>query len=237
MTTAALFRLIEATWPPARTWRNGAFALRDGDGGGKRVSAATCEGDWDETGLSELEAAMAEPLVMVRPGQEQLDRALDARGWQLIDPVVAYAAPVSDLAAKLPPLSAFAHWPPLQIACSIWEEGGIGPERIRVMQRVDLAKCALLARQGDRPSGAAFVACRKDEAMLHALEVRPDYRRQGTGTALMQAAANWARDQGAKRLFLVVTEENQAARALYHRLGMQVVGRYHYRMNPSPKAI
>lgn len=237
MTSDALFQLIEATWPPARTWRAGPFSLRDGEGGGKRVSAATCEGDWDMAWLSRLEAAMVEPLVMVRPGQERLDQALAARGWQMVDPVLAYASPVATLVAKLPPLSAFAHWPPLQIACSIWADGGIGPDRIRVMQRVKLAKCVLLARQDDRPSGAAFVACRQDEAMLHALEVRPDYRRKGTGTALLQAAANWAQDHGATRLSLVVTEGNQAARALYDRLGMEVVGRYHYRMKPSPKAI
>ena len=173
---------------------------------------------------------MAEPLVLIRAGEEHLDQALAERGWRVVDPVVAYAAPVSALVAELPPLAAFAHWPPLQIATSIWEEGGIGPARIKVMERVAGAKCAVLARSGDRPAGAAFVACMGGKAMLHALEVRPHLRRQGTGEVILRAAANWAADQGAQHISLVVTKRNAAARALYDRLGMAVVGLYHYRM-------
>jgi hypothetical protein len=33
-----------------------------------------------------------------------------------------------------------------------------------------------------------------------------------------------------------VTEANAAARALYVSAGMEVVGRYHYREDPQPKA-
>jgi ribosomal protein S18 acetylase RimI-like enzyme len=66
--------------------------------------------------------------------------------------------------------------------------------------------------------------------MVHALDVRDSHRRQGLGKNLLHAAANWAADQGATRLSLVVTRQNTAARALYARLGMEVVGQYHYRM-------
>lgn len=230
MTPTELALLMEATWPPAGATRQGAFTFRDGDGGGKRVSAASCEGDWTEDDLARLEAGGAEPLVLIRAGEDRLDQALAARGWAVIDPVVAYAAPVASLTADLPPLSAFAHWPPLQIAASIWDEGGIGPARLRIMDRVGLPKCTILARQGDRPAGVAFVAVQGDQAMLHALEVRPDLRRKGAGETLLRAAANWAEIQGASQLALVVTKRNAAARALYDRLGMAVVGQYHYRM-------
>lgn len=230
MTPETLAQLMEATWPPARAWRDGAFTLRDGAGGGKRVSAASCEGNWAAQDLERLEALMAEPLVLIRAGDKALDHALAERGWRLVDPVVAYAAPVAQLMAELPPLSAFAHWPPLQIAASIWEEGGIGPARVKVMERVSGTKCAVLARVGDRPAGTAFVATKGDHAMLHALEVRPQLRRQGAGEVILRAAANWAAEQGATELSLVVTERNAAARALYDRLGMAVVGQYHYRM-------
>jgi len=229
MTPEVLAEVMEATWPPARAWREGAFTLRDGAGGGKRVSAASCEGGFGAEDLDRLEATMAEPLVLVRAGEDDLDQALAERGWRFVDPVVAYVAPVSALMAELPPLAAFAHWPPLQIAASIWEEGGIGPARIGVMERVTGAKSAVLARSGDRPAGAAFVAAHGAHAMLHALEVRPHLRRQGAGEIILRAAANWAAEQGAEQLSLVVTERNAAARALYDRLGMRVVGRYHYR--------
>lgn len=230
MTPDVLAEVMEATWPPASRSRLGPFTLRDGAGGGKRVSAASLEGPFSDQDLDALEAAMAEPLMLVREGEAALDAALDARGWRVVDPVVAYAAPVADLTADLPPLAAFPHWPPLEIARSLWAEGGIGPARIAVMERVTGAKAALLGRIDDRSAGMAFVACHGTEAMVHALEVRDSHRRQGLGRNLLHAAANWAADQGATRLSLVVTRQNTAARSLYARLGMGVVGQYHYRM-------
>jgi len=230
MTPETLADVMQATWPPARAWAQGPFTLRDGAGGGKRVSAASAAGDWAEADIAALEAAMPEPLMLIRAGDESLDAALQTRGWRLVDPVVAYAAPVSALEAELPPLSAFPHWPPLEVALEIWGEGGIGPARLQVMNRVTTDKAAFLARLGDRPAGVAFAAHHGVEVMLHAVEVRPNLRRQGVGEVLLRAAANWAAGMGASRVSLVVTTRNTAARALYTRLGMQAVGQYHYRM-------
>ncbi len=225
-----LAEVMEATWPPSSRRQLGPFTLRDGAGGGQRVSAASVDGPFTEAELAAAESAMADPLMLVHAYDTDLDAALDARGWRIVDPVVAYAAPVTALMADLPYLAAFAHWPPLEIARSIWDEGGIGPGRIAVMDRVEGPKTTILSRAGDRPAGVAFVACHGDDAMLHALEVRPGHRRQGVGRILLMAAANWAAEQGATRLSLVVTRQNTAARALYARLGMGVVGHYHYRM-------
>ena len=230
MTPEALAKVMEATWPPARAWDVGPFRLRDGAGGGKRVSAATCEGDWTDADLASAEAAMAEPLFQLRPGEGALDAALAARGYRVVDPVVAYAAPVAALAGDVPWLTVFPHWPPLEIARDLWAEGGVGAARLQVMERTEGAKAAIFARLGDRPAGVAFVAMAGADVMLHALEVRPALRRKGVAAILLCAAANWARDQGAARLSLVVTEQNLAARALYARAGMEVVGQYHYRM-------
>ena len=229
MTPETLAEVMESTWPPLRSWRAGPFVFRDGAGGGKRVSAASCDEDWAEHDLAALHG-MAEPLVLIRPVDASLDAALAWRGWWIVDPVVVYAAPVVELMADLPPLSAFPHWPPLAIARSIWDAGGIGPSRLNVMERAAGPKAAILARDGDRPAGGAVVACHGADAMLHALEVRPPLRRRGTGETLLRAAAVWAAGQGADRLSLAVTQRNSAARALYARLGMQVVGQYHYRM-------
>jgi GNAT superfamily N-acetyltransferase len=228
MTPEALAGAMEATWPPARSWRAGPFTFRDGAGGGKRVSAASQDADWTDADLALLDA-MAEPLVLIRPADAPLDAALARRGWRIVDPVVVYAAALARLHVDLPPLAAFPHWPPLAIARSLWDEGGIGPARIEVMGRVAGPKAAILARDGDRAAGVAFVAVHGTEAMLHALEVRPSHRRRGIGTALIHAGAAFAAEAGADRLSLAVTERNSAARALYARLGMQVVGQYHYR--------
>ncbi|NJM84708.1 MAG: GNAT family N-acetyltransferase, partial [Tabrizicola sp.] len=176
---ALLAGVMEATWPPARSWRLGPFLLRDGAGGGKRVQAASCEGAWTDSDLAAAEAGMIAPLFAIRAGDERLDAALAARGYRVIDPVLIYAAPVAALAGDLPPLAAFPHWPPLAVARQIWAEAGIDLARMAVMGRVEGPKCAILARAGDRPAGVAFVAVSGAEAMLHALEVRSGMRRRG----------------------------------------------------------
>ena len=238
MTPETLAEVMEATWPPARKLRLGPWWLREGAGGGQRVSAASPAGDWDaedwqESDIPQAEAAMAamgQPRLWVVHDDARLDAALAARGYRRHDPVVAYAAPVAALVGEVSGMAAFAHWPPLAIARDIWAEGGIGSARVAVMERALGPKCAILARSDDTPSGAAFVALHRDVAMLHALEVRPALRRQGSARNILAVAANWAQDQGAATFSLVVTEQNAAARALYERLGMVAVGRYHYRV-------
>lgn len=231
MTPEALARVMEATWPPARSWRVGPFRLREGAGGGKRVSAATLEGEWVEADLDAAEAAMAEPLFMVRPQDQALDRALAARGYLVIDPVVGYACDAASLAGPVW-FSTFPHWPPLQMARDLWAEGNIGPARVAVMERAHGPKAAILARREDRAAGVAFVALAEGAAMVHALEVTPALRRKGAAEAILRAAALWAREQGAAELSLVVTVANAGARALYEKLGMREAGRYHYRQKP-----
>jgi ribosomal protein S18 acetylase RimI-like enzyme len=226
--------VMEATWPPAARHCVGPFVLRDGQGGGKRVSAATAEGDWTAADLATAEAAMRatgqHPLFLIRQGDEALDTALATRGYGVVDPVLAYAAPAAVLAGEGPKyMSTFPHWPPMEIAKSLWAEGGIGPRRLAVMDRAKGAKCAILARANDRASGVAFVACHGRHAMLHGLEVSSAQRRQGSAHNILRAAASWAQSQGADVLSLVVTAANDPAQRLYASLGMVVVGKYHYR--------
>lgn len=227
--------LTEATWPAAATLRAGPWLIRDGQGGGKRVSAAEPVGDWHPSDLPLAEAAMLAlgqgPLFVLRPGDTALDTELAARGYAKIDPVVAYAAPVALLAEISPqPMTSFPHWPPMGIATALWDEAGIGPGRIAVMQRATGPKTVILGRTGDRAAGVAFVACHGNAAMLHALEVTPALRRQGTAHNILRAAALWAQDHAAETLCLLVTAANENARRLYTSLGMEVVGQYHYRM-------
>jgi GNAT superfamily N-acetyltransferase len=234
MTPATLLAAMEATWPAAAADRVGAWTIRDGQGGGKRVSAATAEADWSDADIPQAETAMAalgQPaLFLIRDGDSALDAALDRRGYRIVDPVLAYAAPAAELAAAdLPRLTGFPHWPPLAVATHLWDQAGIGPARLAVMNRVQVPKTAILARSNDRPSGVAFVAAAGNIAMLHALEVAPALRRQGSAHNILTIAARWALDQGADTLALVVTQANDGARALYASHGMAVVGHYHYR--------
>lgn len=230
-----IYGVTEATWPAARSWRHGPWTIRDGQGGGQRASAATLDGSFAPAEIGDAERAMADlgqpSLFMIRDGDQALDAELATRGYEIKDPVVQYAAALCDLTVSAPPrMSVFSIWPPLAIMVDLWAEGGIGAGRIDVMGRVEGAKTSLLARQGDRPAGCAFVAIDGRIAMVHALEVTPGQRRKGAAANMMLAAARWAEDQGADQLALVVTTANSAANALYTGMGMIMVGRYHYRI-------
>jgi len=144
--------------------------------------------------------------------------------------VVIYGAKLADLPQSAPPpMTTFPHWPPLGIAADLWAEGGIGPARLAVMHRVSGPKCAILARNSDRAAGVAFVAMDGPIAMLHALETTRLMRRKGSARHVLQAAIQWALQNGATDLGLAVTTANTAARALYASFGMLGVGQYHYR--------
>lgn len=229
-----IFDVAEATWPAAARHKAGAFTVREGRGGGQRVSAATAAPDWTEADIDAAEAKQAAlgqpPLFMIRDGEAALDAALAARGYRVKDPVNVYEAAVVALASEpASPMAGFAIWPPLAIMRDLWAEGGIGPERVAVMERVAEPKTAILGRVNDRASGAAFIAAHGDTAMLHALHIVSDQRRQGSAVKMMRKAAHWAQDQGVTRFSVLVTAANQPANALYTSLGMRIVGHYHYR--------
>ncbi|MCQ0092448.1 N-acetyltransferase [Roseovarius sp. M141] len=233
----ALLTVVQATWPAYAQQSLGPWILRDGRGGGKRASAATACGPVTHADLAAAEVAMRamgqRPCFMIRDGDAAIDALLAQASYEVIDPVAMYAAPLVDLAMDTPePTASFHIWEPLAIQREIWAGGGIGPARVAVMNRVHGAKTALLGRKDGRAAATGFAAIHDGMAMVHALEVLPVYRRQGTARALMLEAARWAAPLGARYLAVVCTEANTAANALYASMGMHRVGRYHYRQQP-----
>ena len=237
LTEAQLFDLIDVTWPAASTGMAGPFRIREGRGGGSRVSAATAEGAFDDIDFSHAEEAMRKlgqtPLFMVRGGEYALDRALAAQGYLVKDPVIGFVSKVEPLMAALPPpVTTFEIWPPLPIEAELWEAGGIGPARLDVMLRAECDRTTILGRLDDTPAGVAYVGRVGAHGMIHAIEVAPHFRRRGLGGHMIAAAARWVRQTGGTHLSLIVTRANAGAQALYSSLGMTPVGQYHYRIHP-----
>ncbi len=235
MTPQILYQTTDATWPAAEYLTVGNWTIRRGAGGGQRVSSATANGPVTSEDISVAEQAqdaLGQPhLFMIRQGDEALDGLLDAKGYRIKDPVNQYACPVETLTKIAPErLAAFAVWPPLAIINEIWTEQGIGAGRQAVMARAKGPKTAILARQNDRAAGVAYVAIHGTTAMLHALEVVPEQRRQGVAVNIMGVAAKWAQDNGATDFSVICVRDNLPANRLYASLGMENVGYYHYRI-------
>jgi ribosomal protein S18 acetylase RimI-like enzyme len=224
--TTDLFDVIEATWPAASKTIEGPWIHRDGAGGGKRVSATTLNGV-----LAELPDRS---LFSVREGQDDLDQALEARGYTVYDPSILFSAPIEGLAKNdVPRTTAFVIWRPLQIMRDLWAAGDIGQARLDIMERAECVKTSILGRIDDRAAGTTYVGLHDGVAMVHALEVHPDHRRKGLARHMMVQAAKWGVENGAHTFALVTTEANEASKALYTSLGMSLVGRYHYRVKPT----
>lgn len=227
--------IIDATWPAAHSQQSGPWVLRLAPGGGNRVNAATANGTVTAKDVTAAAQVMQErgqdPVFRVHDGNAALDDSLQSAGYMVRDATVIYACDISRLTCDpVPPVTAFRVWPPLAAQRGIWKDGGIGPARVAIMDRVQGVKTTILGRADDRAAGTLFVAIHDKTAMLHALEVAAPYRRLGLGMHLTRAAAHWAQAQRATQFSLLVTEANTGANELYASLGLQRVGGYHYRV-------
>ena len=226
--------IVDGTWPAAGYQTLGPFQLRQGAGGGSRVSAASALASATNAEIQLAEDAMRamgqKPIFCLRPGDDGLDHQLAERGYDVLDPVNIYQCPVHHLAdIPIPRVTAFTIWEPLAIMVEIWAQGGIGAERLAVMERADGPKTGIFLRHSDQPAGTGFVAMHDGVAMMHALEILPLHRRQGLGQWAMRAAAIWAKRNGAQTLSVICTKANDGANGLYRKLGMEITGEYHYR--------
>ena len=83
----------------------------------------------------------------------------------------------------------------------------------------------LVAMEGDRLAGYVGSQTVMDETDMMNLAVTPQFRRQGVGEALVNALVASLKELGSRCLTLEVRDSNEAARALYGKLGLREIGR------------
>lgn len=96
-------------------------------------------------------------------------------------------------------------------------------EELYVLDSVDI----WVARIGDELVGYMLLQYQADEMEVHTFAVKPERRREGIGTKLMDHAMDEARGRGVKYIYLQVRPSNEAAANLYRRFGFQVAGIRH----------
>ncbi len=79
-------------------------------------------------------------------------------------------------------------------------------------------------RDGEEILGYACVRIMLEEAQICNIAVRPDARRRGTATELINALLDFSREKGALWAELEVNTDNTAAIALYEKCGFQKAG-------------
>lgn len=83
---------------------------------------------------------------------------------------------------------------------------------------------ALVARNGDEPTGFVIARQAADEAEIITIGTRPFAQRQGTAKCLVDQLAAMLQATGTTQLFLEVAASNSAARALYTAAGFAEAG-------------
>jgi GNAT superfamily N-acetyltransferase len=232
-----LLTVINSTWPAFNEKHHMGWTIQEGAGGGKRVSSAKmAQINLPDVGAAEyaMHQLRQDKLFMIRDGDHDLDKALEALNYCVIDPSTIYVCETAQIAPETLPLAqSYAVWEPLQIMHEIWSAGNIGKNRVSVMHRVRGDKTGLLARDGDTAAGTAFIALDDEIAMVHAVEVLKSCRRKGVARKLMAQAAKWAKARGAIYMSLITTDRNVAANSLYQSMGMLPIAKYHYRIKES----
>jgi RimJ/RimL family protein N-acetyltransferase len=116
-----------------------------------------------------------------------------------------------------------------------WRSPGEERRYLRAVRRDNPHAAVFVAEEDGNVVGRLSIARDAHPASQHVadlgLMVARGHRRRGIGLALMEAAEDWARLAGVRKIELHVFPHNEAAIALYERMGYEREGvrRRHYR--------
>lgn len=82
-----------------------------------------------------------------------------------------------------------------------------------------------VAETGGEKAGYGEIRIVADEAQIYNIAIAPEYRKQGIGEALLTHLIEAGRERGCTLVTLEVRAGNEAAMALYKKLGFREVGR------------
>ena len=237
-----LERLAARGWPGLEEDRLGDWLLRAGNGFTGRANSALVVGAPDRP-LGEAVDAVArwyddrglQPCAML-PGVQSLpaDAAFAAAGWATDGDVLVLTAPMGPVPAPAVPVDLSPtpddawltgyRYRGAALPAGAAEVLTAGEEVVFASVRLDPEPAPLAAvARGALTDGWLGVT---------AVTVAEEHRRQGLATAVMAGLTRWAAERGGTSVYLQVTADNTAARALYRRAGFIEHHRYHYRRRP-----
>lgn len=239
--TAAL-----SAWPAIKTAYDGAMLWRFASGLSKRansIQSLDVADDTDATARIERLAELSRvhllpPLFRVTPlAGPGIIASLDAAGWSAFEESLVLSMPMPQAEQEV------AHRVrQFNVADPDWygtqgEMAGYVPQTVRIlgqlMMLVPYEARGMLAVSADgTPAAAAMVVNAGGVAIFLNVVTDPALRGRGYGRAVMNAALNWARDDGAEQAALQVIASNAVALNLYGSMGFMERYRYHYRKAP-----
>ena len=245
----ALEEVAQLGWPAPDTRWLGRWLLRAAEGFTGRANSVLplgAPGRPLDDALAEVRAWYGErglpPRVAIpTPAREALDAALAARGWTLHNPTQVLTADVEVTLAALPERAGL---PPVTIEDTPSDDwvgafhyrggGGLPQVGRGILTGSRQPGFAVVRAGGAAGAVLAIARASVDDGWVGvtALEVDPGHRRRGLAGHVLRELLRWAADRGATSAYLQVALENEAALAVYDRLGFAPHHRYHYRIAP-----
>ncbi len=167
-------------------------------------------------------------------GADPLDNALVARGYILDYPTFVMTYPLT--AAVTPPAVRLdIRDEPDDAWLSLYHYRGqdLPPVAVRVLMSAPAQAFISIRTATGEALAIGRVASARGWTGIAAVEVAPDARRRGLAQAVMAGLLAWGRDRGDRAAYLQVARANDAARALYDRMGFTDHSGYHYRIQPA----
>jgi GNAT superfamily N-acetyltransferase len=241
---ADLERICARGWQAPHTRALGEWLLRAAGGFTGRANSALAAGDPGvpvDDALREVVAFYADnglPALAQVVLDSDEDGLLSDRGWVRARPGRADAVvQVASVAmGRRRPAHAFAgavdidESPTDEWVARYGRSGEADPGVVRSV--LTSGDETAFARVGDPIVGIGRAVVTDDWAGLSAVEVEPNRRGEGMGTALVAALLEWAASLGARSVYLQTVPGNEAALALYEPFGFITHHSYKYLRPP-----
>jgi GNAT superfamily N-acetyltransferase len=243
----ALERACLTTVPAQRVAFDGSFIIRAFLGGTGRANAASSISP-------EVDPELAARIVRIErryealglpvrfrstpldpPGMAEL---LRARGYVTKDDTIIFLAPIQGIARADMAVRVLSAPDEDWMAVTGTAEHQVLARRAEKERAADMMMVPaawLVLYEGAKPMACISVVADGVLAGFFDLVVVPGARRQGLGSRITRAAAQWASEQGAHWLWAQVASANQASCAAQQSLGMREAYRYVYFVRPQDK--
>lgn len=244
-----LARIAARAWRPVESERLGDWELRAASGFTRRANSVLPLGDpgvsldaaldavrrwYGERGLP----AYVQTATGAEGTQELLCAELEERGWVREVTAELWVGPLAPVADLAEPSGVVLSREADEAWLARYQRKGLSEVALRVLGSGPSVWFATVPGSAEGAAPAAIGRCVVDGrwAGFAAVEVDPELRRQGLGTAVMAALARRALDEGASAAWLQVEAENEGARALYAGMGFAAHHAYHHYREPDPRA-
>lgn len=241
----ALAREIEpeavAQWPARETMMLNGWLLRFTNGFTHRGnSVATLHFDGTdleeamETVEGEYQRRALRPMFQIASSvaPSHLARSLVGRAYQVVTPTFVFVGSPAAISKCLPDATASTSPEPDEYFVSLVLEGSRsvddGHERIDILSRITHERICVTASSDGMAVACGMGTLTNGYVGINMMRTTTAHRRRGHARRVLAAIAQWAMDEGARRIYLSVEMENAPAIALYRSAGFEFGYSYRY---------